>query len=186
MHIPEDTKTGKRDVPLNDMALARLTDMRARRIAHAAKSKQKFRETEPVFLMVDGSSPGDLGKPFNQLIEKCQFPARSDGDVYSPYSLRHTFATFALAEGMTSDRIAEAMGTSVKMLWSHYKHGTIEETRRYLERENLLPSNGSQTVQNRTSLSIGPPRNASSGNWLDQRLSLSSGGRVLIIAPTAK
>jgi integrase len=96
-HIPEDTKTGKRDVPLNDMALARLKDMRARRITYAKTSNQKFLETEPLFLMVDGSSPGDLGKLFNQLIEKCQFPARSDGDAYSPYSLRHTFATFALA-----------------------------------------------------------------------------------------
>ena len=146
LHIPEKTKTGKREVPLNDIALARLKDMRARRIAHAKNFNQKFLETEPLFRMVNGSSPGDLGKLFNQLIEKCQFPARSDGDVYSPYSLRHTFATFALAEGMTSDRIAEALGTSVKMLLSHYKHGTIEETRRYVQAKSLLPGNGTQSV----------------------------------------
>lgn len=179
LHIPEDTKTGKRDVPLNDMALARLKDMRARRIAHAKNSNQKFRETEPLFLMVDGSSPGDLGKLFNQLIEKCQFPARSDGDVYSPYSLRHTFATFALAEGMTSDRIAEAMGTSVKMLLSHYKHGTIEETRRYVEKQAIrLPA-----------ISAHRERPFLLGNTEDQilsigdstRLALSSDGKRVVL-----
>jgi hypothetical protein len=31
------------------------------------------------------------------------------------------------------------MGTSVKMLNSHYKHGTIEQTRRYLEEHRRKP-----------------------------------------------
>jgi hypothetical protein len=93
-----------------------------------------------VFVLQNGRTFGDLGKLFNQLIERCGFPSRSDGGVYSPYSLRHTFATFALAEGMTGDHVAEIMGTSVKMLNSHYKHGTIEQTRRYLMENGAVPS----------------------------------------------
>jgi hypothetical protein len=39
---------------------------------------------------------------------------------------------------MTGDHVAETMGTSVKMLNSHYKHGTIEQTRRYLMENGLI------------------------------------------------
>ena len=85
-----------------------------------------------MFILEAGSSFGDLGKLFNQLVERCRFP-RADGGVYSPYSLCHSFMTFALAEGRTGDHVAEIMSTSVKMLNSHEKHGTIEQTRRYLD-----------------------------------------------------
>jgi integrase len=147
LHIADETKTGKRDVPLNESAAGRLRQMRARRLKHAKEARQKFSEGERVFVLQDGRPFGDLGKLFNQLVVRCAFPARSDGGVYSPYSLRHTFATFALAEGMTGDHIAEIMGTSVKMLNSHYKHGTIEQTRRYLVENSLLPTAGKLVPQ---------------------------------------
>ena len=147
LHVAEETKTGKRDVPLNDKAAQRLSEMRERRIAHAKRARQKFSESEPVFVMEDGVIFGDLGKLFNQLVERCAFPSRTSGAIYSPYSLRHTFATFALAQGMTGDLVAESMGTSVKMLNGHYKHGTIEQTRRYLEERGLLSSSASLSDQ---------------------------------------
>jgi integrase len=138
IHIAEDTKTGRRDVPLNEKAADRLQQMRDRRLNYAKESRQKFSERERVFVLQNGRAFKDLGKLFNQLVERCAFPARSDGGTYSPYSLRHTFATFALADDMSGDRVAETMGTSVKMLNSHYKHGTIEQTRRYLVENGLI------------------------------------------------
>jgi site-specific recombinase XerD len=146
MHISEDTKTGKRDVPLNSEAAECLQQMRERRTRRAKRKRQQFSERENVFVLEDGSAFRDLGKLFNQLVERCEFPPRTDG-VYSPYSLRHTFATFALAAGMTGDHVAEIMGTSVKMLNSHYKHGTIEQTRRYLLENGLLPRRQELTPQ---------------------------------------
>jgi integrase len=141
LHIAETTKTGRRDVPLNDLAAARLREMLARRTAFAEMRNQTFSEKEPVFALLDGCSRCDLGKLFNQLMERCKFAVRSDGVAHSPYGLRHTFATFALAEGMTGDHVAEIMGTSVKMLNAYYKHGTIEQTRRYLRGRGQLAHN---------------------------------------------
>ena len=56
---------------------------------------------------------------------------------FTAYSLRHTYATFALAEGKTYEWLEEVMGTSMIMLKQHYKNGTIEQTRRYLENRRL-------------------------------------------------
>lgn len=139
LHIAENTKTGRRDVPLNDAAWSRLTQMRERRSKFLAKARRKFNSAECVFVQEDGTVYGDLGGMFNELLARCNFPVRTDGAAYSPYSLRHTFATFSLAEGMTGDHVAEIMGTSVKMLNAHYKHGTITETRRYLEEHRSKP-----------------------------------------------
>lgn len=184
LHIPEETKTGKRDVPLNDLAADRLAEMRARRVAHARKLKQKFSEAEAVFLLDNGTSAGDLGKLFNQLIQRCGFPARSDGVAYSPYSLRHTFATFALAEGKTGDHVAEMMGTSVKMLHNHYKHGTIEQTRRYLAGRGVpLSSPRELTQEQMRILRFERPADLSMRIGHSIKLVLTSDGTKVVIAP---
>ncbi|HEX8301456.1 tyrosine-type recombinase/integrase [Sphingomonas sp.] len=141
LHIAETTKTGRRDVPLNELAATRLSEMLARRTSFAKTHNQTFNQDEPVFVLLDGCSQCDLGKLFNQLMERCNFAVRADGVAHSPYGLRHTFATFALAEGLTGDHVAEMMGTSVKMLNVHYKHGTIEQTRRYLRERGRLNQN---------------------------------------------
>ena len=106
------------------------------------------------------------------------FPERSNDLIYSPYSLRHTFATFALAEGMTGDHVAEMMGTSVKMLNSHYKHGTIEQTRRYLEERGLLNTGGTASAHRKSSLAIMP--GSAWDEWQGTRLKLSAGGSLVV------
>ena len=174
LHIADATKTGRRDVPLNDEALSRLTQMRERRSKFLSKSRRKFSDGECVFVQEDGTPFGDLGGLFNALLERCNFPVRTDGAAYSPYSLRHTFATFSLAEGMTGDHVAEIMGTSVKMLNSHYKHGTIEQTRRYLEehRRNRNPNapNAAASLKlDAVDINELPP-----GDWRRRRLVLAS------------
>jgi integrase len=51
----------------------------------------------------------------------------SCGDAYGswervPYGYRHTFATDALANGVSDAHIAELLGHSVAMLGRHYSH----------------------------------------------------------------
>ena len=95
--------------------------------------------------------------------------------VYSPYSLRHTFATFALAEGMTGDHVAEIMGTSVSMLKKHYQHGTIEQTRRYLKENSLLSSAGltAQDSWRHLELDNVDVESLPPGDWRRRRLMLA-------------
>ena len=44
----------------------------------------------------------------------------SDGKKCVPYSLRHTYATMRLAEGVSVFQLAANMGTSVEMLEDFY------------------------------------------------------------------
>jgi integrase len=183
VHIAPDTKTGRREVPLNEKAASRLRRMRERRLAYTEKARQSFSESEPVFVQVNGTAFGDLGGLFNELIERCEFPVRRDGSAYSPYCLRHTFATFPLAEGMTGDHVAEIMGTSVTMLNKHYKHGTIEQTRRYLDERGLLPSSRNHSPKDhRPSLTIEPSDELPEGDWRRKQLVLAQDGQRLVIA----
>jgi len=181
LHIAHDTKTGRREVPLNEKAASRLKQMRERRMAYAQKAGQAFSDSERVFVQEDGEAFGDLGGLFNELVERCGFPARTGRSVYSPYSLRHTFATFALAEGKTGDHVAEMMGTSVKMLHSHYKHSTIDRTRSYLEERGLLSC---QTLLqgHRHSLVVQPSDDVSEGDWGRKQLVLAPDGQTLVLA----
>ncbi|MES2120487.1 MAG: tyrosine-type recombinase/integrase [Pseudomonadota bacterium] len=183
LHIARDTKTGRREVPLSEKAASRLMRMRERRLAYAQEARQNFSESEQVFIQVDGTAFGDLGGLFNELVERCSFPTRSDGSAYSPYCLRHTFATFALAEGMTGDHVAEIMGSSVTMLNKHYKHGTIEQTRRYLDERGLLPSaQQSQRRDHPTSLLVAPQAHLPDGDWRQKELVLTRDGKGLTIS----
>ncbi len=94
LYVAKDTKTGSREVPLREEAATRLRAMRQRREDHCREAKREFSETELVFILPDGTPYADLGKLFNQLVARCKFPQRADQPPYSPYSLRHTFATF--------------------------------------------------------------------------------------------
>jgi integrase len=138
LYVSHNTKTGRREVPLRPEAADCLHAMWTRRKAHAAKSKKPFGADEPVFALETGEAYGDLGNLFNKLVARCEFPRRPDTAFYSPYSLRHTFATFALAEGREYAWLEEVMGTSTKMLKDHYKQGTVEQTQAYLREKGLL------------------------------------------------
>lgn len=134
----EDAKANPRPAFLGD-DFDRLKAMKARRMAYAKEHEQEFSIGEPVFALPCGKPYRKFGGLFNAVVEHCQFPPRADDMPYSPYSLRHTYATFALAEGRSYEWLEEVMGTSMGMLKDHCKSGTIEQTRRYLESKGTLP-----------------------------------------------
>ena len=135
--VPDPTKTGKRNVPILDdgITLKLLGRMKKRRQEYATAHGQTFSENEPVFSLPDGSIIGDYGDMFNIVISRCNFPVRGDQMPYSPYSLRHSFATEQLANGMTYEMLSKVMGTSPKMLREYYDQVSVDMVRKFMQRE---------------------------------------------------
>jgi integrase len=75
-----------------------------------------------VFCNRDGSPVGSFKKSFISLLQSAGVECDENGDKRTIYSLRHTYATFRLQEGVHQFVLAKNMGTSVAMLEKHYGH----------------------------------------------------------------
>lgn len=73
-----------------------------------------------IFVMEDGTQPYSLNGTFERLLRDCGLLKDVAGRNRSLYSLRHTYATFALAEGIDIHTLARQMGTSTLMIERHY------------------------------------------------------------------
>lgn len=78
--------------------------------------------SEHIFCHKDGKPIHSFKKGFNSLIKEAGVEYDSEGQRRVIYSLRHTYATFRLHEGVNHFSLARNMGTSVKMLESFYGH----------------------------------------------------------------
>jgi integrase len=80
----------------------------------------------PVFCLPDGEVTEYLRQTFKAfLIENDLLVCPKTGDNRVLYSLRHTYATFALVnDGMDIHALAKQMGTSIQMIERHYSHLT--------------------------------------------------------------
>lgn len=75
-----------------------------------------------VFCNRDGTPIGSFKKSFAALLKSAGVETDSHGEKRTIYSLRHTYATFRLQEGVHQFVLAKNMGTSVAMLEKHYGH----------------------------------------------------------------
>lgn len=75
-----------------------------------------------VFCHKDGSEIGSFKKSFQTLLKACGLGKDSFGRPRTVYSLRHTYATFRLHEGVNHFALSKNMGTSVQMLEEYYGH----------------------------------------------------------------
>jgi integrase len=73
-----------------------------------------------VFCYADGRTPHRMEGVFRKLMRESNLAKDVAGRNRTLYSLRHTYATFALAEGVDIHTLARQMGTSVAMLERHY------------------------------------------------------------------
>ncbi|CAM3740013.1 tyrosine-type recombinase/integrase [Polynucleobacter brandtiae] len=73
-----------------------------------------------IFVFPDGTYPYSLDGTFANLLRDCHLLKDSAGKNRTLYSLRHTYATQALAEGIDIHTLARQMGTSVGMIERHY------------------------------------------------------------------
>jgi integrase len=77
-----------------------------------------------VFCNEHGKPIHSFKKSFNSLIDKAGVTLDTYGERRTIYSLRHTYATFRLNEGVNHYVLARNMGTSVAMLEDYYGHTT--------------------------------------------------------------
>jgi integrase len=75
-----------------------------------------------VFCHPNGKPIRSFRKSFASLLTAAGVVSNSEGERRSPYSLRHTYATFRLNNGVQEYHLARNMGTSVAMLEQHYGH----------------------------------------------------------------
>lgn len=113
-------KTGAREVvartPDVKIYLKRILDMRIIELGKAPSGD------DYIFCSKDGSAIGSFKGAFSTLIKNAGVEFDSHGSRRSLYSLRHTYATFRLQEGVHHFILARNMGTSTEMLEKHYGH----------------------------------------------------------------
>lgn len=80
----------------------------------------------PVFCLPDGTVTENLRQTFKAFLKDADLlKCPKSGQDRTLYSLRHTYATFALVnDGMDIHALAKQMGTSIGMIERHYSHLT--------------------------------------------------------------
>ena len=73
-----------------------------------------------VFVMPEGDQPHGMDGVFQRLMKDSELWIDHTGQKRTLYCLRHTYATFALADGIDIHTLARQMGTSVGMIERHY------------------------------------------------------------------
>jgi integrase len=73
-----------------------------------------------VFAYPNGSTPYQMEGVFRTLMRDSGLALDTAGRNRTLYSLRHTYATFALSSGVDIHTLARQMGTSIGMIEKHY------------------------------------------------------------------
>jgi integrase len=77
-----------------------------------------------IFCLPDNTQISNMENIFRNLMVRSSMRMDSGGQHRTLYSLRHTYATFALANGIDIHTLARQMGTSVNMIERHYSKMT--------------------------------------------------------------
>lgn len=117
-------KTGSRTVPLSPAALALFTRLAKSKLPNAR-----------LFLRDDGKPWGH--SDWDELVRDAAARAGLPAGVCL-YTLRHSFITTAIVEGMSTLDVARLVGTSVQMIEQHYGHLVHSAARERLARVMLL------------------------------------------------
>ena len=72
-----------------------------------------------IFALPDGKRSKELNRNFKQVLTKLGIANKSE---FTLYSLRHTYITRRLEEGISPALISRHCGTSIDMLEKHYNH----------------------------------------------------------------
>lgn len=103
-----------------------------------------------VFCHKDGTEIGSFKKSFQSLLKGCGVEKDTFGRSRTIYSLRHTYATFRLHEGVNHYVLSRNMGTSVKMLEDYYGHTSnvtmSDELTKSKQRTKKVPKGKTQKV----------------------------------------
>ena len=127
LQLTVNGKTGKRTSIANHNTQDYLHRIQERRsnIAHLSfDNLLKKKLNEKVFVLEDGTATNSLAGTFRNLMRDSGLDKdRVPKEKRTLYSLRHTYAHFALlTDKMDVYTLARQMGTSVKMIEQHYGH----------------------------------------------------------------
>lgn len=122
-------KTGKRDVVAKSADVFKyfktIYEMRCKEVTKQSKGKvTKPPKNEYVFCNQDGTPIHSFKKGFASYIKHLGLTKDEDGNSRTIYSLRHTYATFRLMNGVDVYVLSKNLGTSIKMIEQHYGHTT--------------------------------------------------------------
>lgn len=109
-------KTGEREVVCNERVETYVDRLRQFRSTEV----KRISPDERVFCHRNGDAIGSFKKGFQQALESAGVLYGSDGKRRVPYSLRHTYATMRISEGVSIYQLAANMGTSVEMIENFY------------------------------------------------------------------
>jgi site-specific recombinase XerD len=118
MYVRGKTKKRRQVVPQPSVAkyLKRIRDYREN------ESGESVSDKEPVFCSRDGLPVESYKKGFKSLLKSIGLTTDDEGNPFTLYSLRHTYATMRIINGVPHYFIASNMGTSVEMLMKFYGH----------------------------------------------------------------
>ena len=78
--------------------------------------------TECVMVNPNGKPIQSFKKSFNSLMEQVGMSVDNRGNRRTPYSIRHTYITMRLMEGVNVYQLASNAGTSIEMIENYYGH----------------------------------------------------------------
>ena len=109
-------KTGEREVVCNETVEGYVNRLRKFR----TEEVKRLNPDEPIFCHPEGQPIGSFKKGFEQVLDEAGVLRGSDGKKRVPYSLRHTYATMRISEGVSVFQLAANMGTSVELIDTFY------------------------------------------------------------------
>jgi integrase len=109
-------KTGEREVVCMEHVERYIDRLRKFRTDEA----NRLNPDEPIFCHPNGRPIGSFKKGFQQALDEAGVLRGSDGKKRVPYSLRHTYATMRISQGVSVYQLAANMGTSVEMIENFY------------------------------------------------------------------
>ena len=112
-------KTDRRDVVCNvgiERYLKRLWEFRSKELGHSPN------KSEHILVNPNGKPILSYKGSFNSLLDKVKLSFDDEGKRRSPYSLRHTYITMRLMEGVNIYQLSSNVGTSVEMIENYYGH----------------------------------------------------------------
>ncbi len=140
-------KTGEREVVCNVGVEEHLKELA---IFRAQELKRPLAAGEFVFCHRSGTAIGSFKSGFYRLLKEAGVLYGSDGKRRVPYSLRHTYATIRISEGVSVFQLAANMGTSVEMIEDFYGKKRVRDPKMATE----ITKVGNGTFPNRNGASL--------------------------------
>lgn len=113
--IAPETKTGRREVRIDTFAYAKLLGFQ---LVSAFKGDDDFVLAD----QTTGLPVKSFKRQFDTMCRNLKMTEDAHGKKFVPYSLRHTYATLKLEEGVDIRLVAMNMGNSPEVVHAHYGH----------------------------------------------------------------